>query len=92
MSLFSVFFVIFFLTFYIWHQAESVSIGYKTKDLENEIESLNDEIEQLEIQKADLLSLDRVEQMAKQELRMVLPSDEQIIFEKIDEDSRQMIQ
>ncbi len=85
LSIFAGFFVIFFLIFYIWHQAESVRIGYKTKDLEDEIARLNGDIEQLETQKASLLSLDRVEQMAKQELRMALPSEKQIIFEKDDE-------
>ncbi len=89
MSIFVGFFIIFFLTFYIWHQAESVNIGYKTKDLEENIESLRSDIEQLETKKASLLSLDRVEQMAKQELRMVIPSEEQLIFEKSDEDIRQ---
>ncbi len=91
MSIFVGFFIIFFLTFYIWHQAESVNIGYKTKDLEENIESLRGDIEQLETKKASLLSLDRVEQMAKQELRMVVPSAEQLIFEKGDEDIRQQI-
>ncbi len=92
LSVFAGFFVIFFLTFYIWDQAESVSIGYKTKDLEEEIERLRGDIEQLETQKASLLSLDRVEQMAIQELRMVIPSEKQIIFEKSDEDIRQQNQ
>jgi len=46
---------------------------------------LNSDIEQLETQKASLLSLDRVEQMAKQEWRNALPSEKQIIFEKDDE-------
>ena len=85
LSIFAGFFVVFFLTFYIWHQTESVRIGYKTKDLENTIDHLKDEIEQLETQKADLLSLDTVEQMARQELGMVLPSEKQIIFENDDE-------
>ncbi len=89
MSIFVGFFIIFFLTFYIWHQAESVNIGYKTKDLEEKIERLRGDIEQLETDKASLLSLDRVEQMAKQELRMVVPSEKQLIFEKSDEDLRQ---
>jgi len=86
LSIFAGLFVIFFLTFYIWHQAESVRIGYETKDLEDEIERLNGDIEQLETQKASLLSLDRVEQMAKQELRMALPNKNQIIYEKEDRD------
>ncbi len=89
MSIFVGFFIIFFLTFYIWHQAESVSIGYKTKDLEEKIERLRSDIEQLETEKASLLSLDRVEQMAKQELRMVVPNEKQLIFEKSDEDLKQ---
>ena len=87
LSVFSGFFVVFFLTFYIWHQAESVRIGYKTKDLEDAVERLKGEIEHLETQKADLLSLDRVEQMAHQELRMVNPREDQIIFEKDEEAS-----
>jgi len=84
LSIFASLFVIFFLTFYIWHQTESVRIGYKTKDLENTIDHLKDEIEHLETQKTDLLSLDTVEQMARQELGMVLPSEKQIIFENGD--------
>ena len=92
LSIFAGFFVVFFLTFLIWHQAESVRIGYKTKDLEDVVESLKKEIEQLETQKADLLSLDRVEQMAKQELGMVPPSEKQIIFEKDDEISLSLLQ
>lgn len=85
LSIFAGFFVVFFLTFYIWHQAESVRIGYKTIDLENAVEHLKDDIEQLETQKAALLSLDRVEQKARQELGMVLPNEKQIIFENGDE-------
>ncbi len=92
LSIFAGFIVIFFLTFYIWHQAESVKIGYKTKDLEEEIERLRGDIEQLETHKASLLSLDRVEQIAKQELRMVFPSEKQIIFEKGEKDLRQQNQ
>ena len=92
MSIFAGFFVVFFLTFYIWHQAESIRIGYKTKDLEDVVDRLKDEIEQLETQKADLLSLDRVEQIAKQELGMIPPSEKQIIFEKDGEVSLSLFQ
>lgn len=80
-------FALFFLTFYIWHQSESVRIGYKTKDLEDKIDRLKGDIEQLETQKAALLSLDRVEQMAQQELRMVRPSEKQIIYQDSEKDS-----
>lgn len=89
LSIIAGFFAIFFLTFYIWHQAESIRLGYKTKDLEDKIDLLKGEIEQLETHKASLLSLDRVERMAKQELGMVAPKKNQIIYEKNDFDMRQ---
>ena len=73
--------IIFFLTFYIWHQAESVRLGYRASDLEVRIEELKTEVEELESQKASLLSLVRVEQMARQELMMVDPKEEQVIYD-----------
>ncbi|MGD2294468.1 MAG: cell division protein FtsL [Candidatus Aminicenantes bacterium] len=73
--------IIFFLTFYIWHQSESVRLGYRTRDLQVKIERLEREIEKLETQKASLLSLVRVEQMARQELMMVTPKEEQVIYD-----------
>lgn len=81
LTIFLALIIIFFLTFYIWHQAESVRLGYKASDLKNRIEQLKAEVEQLESQKASLLSLDRVEQMARQELGMIDPKKEQVIYD-----------
>ena len=44
----STLFIITLLTFYIWHQAETIRLGYKTRELEAEISNLMREIEQLE--------------------------------------------
>ena len=76
------FLIVFFLTFYIWHQAESVSLGYKTRDLEERIRLLAKDIEELEAVKASLLSLEKVDRVAREKLMMVPPSDEQTIYEE----------
>lgn len=73
-------FIIALLTFYIWHQAESIRLGYQTRELEEDIASLNKDIEQLEAEKASLLSLERVEKIATQKLKMRPPEDEQIVY------------
>lgn len=73
-------FVIALLTFYIWHQAESIRLGYQTRELEEEIASIKKDIEQLEAEKASLLSLERVERIATQTLRMRPPEDKQIAY------------
>ena len=71
-------FIITLLTFYIWHQAETIRLGYKTRELEEDISNIKKEIEQLEAEKASLLSLERVEQIAKRKLRMKPPEEHQI--------------
>jgi cell division protein FtsL len=73
-------FVIALLTFYIWHQAESIRLGYQTRELEEEIASIKKDIEQLEAEKASLLSLERVEKIATQTLKMRPPQDKQIVY------------
>ena len=75
-------FVIALLTFYIWHQAESIRLGYQTRELEEDIISIQKDIEQLEAEKASLLSLERVEKIATQTLKMRPPQDEQIAYHK----------
>jgi len=76
--------VIFVLSFYIWHQTESISIGYMTSDLEEEVSYLKKEIEKLETVKSSLLSLERVERIARKELRLQTPEEKQIIFDNLD--------
>lgn len=71
--------VIFILTFYIWHQVESVRLGYKIGQLEQEVLSLKKEVERLEAKKSSLLSLERVEKIAREELNLISPKKEQIV-------------
>lgn len=73
--------VISILTFYIWHQMESIRIGYETGELEKKIEALRKEVETLEAEKSKLLSLDRVERIAKEELKLKKPKKEQIVYD-----------
>ena len=73
-------FIIALLTFYIWHQAESIRLGYQTRELEEDIASIKKDIEQLEAKKASLLSLERVEKIATQKLKMSPPEDTQIVY------------
>jgi cell division protein FtsL len=75
-------FVIALLTFYIWHQAESIRLGYQTRELEENIASIKKDIEQLEAEKASLLSLERVEKIATRTLKMRPPEDKQIAYQE----------
>ena len=78
-------FIIALLTFYIWHQAESIRLGYQTRELEEDIVSIKKDIEQLEAEKASLLSLERVEKIATHTLKMNPPKDEQIAYHESSE-------
>jgi cell division protein FtsL len=69
------------LTFYIWHQAALISLGYKMSRAEQEIRGLEENIKKLETEKAALLSLDKVERTARQDLHLTDPKDDQIIYE-----------
>ncbi len=73
--------VIFILTFYIWHQMESIRIGYEIGELEEKVLSLRKEVEKLETKKSSLLSLERVEKIAKEELNLVEPKEEQLVYD-----------
>jgi cell division protein FtsL len=71
------------LTFYVWHQAAIIQIGYQTSRLEEKMAGLNVDIKKLETDKAALLAPDRVDRIAREELRLVEPQPEQIIYEDI---------
>jgi cell division protein FtsL len=71
--------VVFVLSFYIWHQMESVRIGYTINELKKKIKELSEEVEKLEAKKSQLLSLERVEKVAKEELDLAEPREDQII-------------
>ena len=74
--------VIFILTFYIWHQMESIRIGYEIGKLEEKVLTLGREVDELEAEKSSLLSLDRVEKIAKEELNLVEPKKEQLFYDE----------
>jgi len=80
--------IITLLTFYIWHQSETIRLGYKTRELEEDISNLKKEIEQLEAVKASLLSLERVEWIARKKLKMKPPEEQQIFQDRTIADSK----
>lgn len=74
-------FIISILTFYIWHQVEAVRLGYEINRLEEKVQKLKIEVEELETTKASLLSLEKVEKIAKEKLKMVKTEDSQKVYE-----------
>lgn len=80
LGLFFILTVVVILTFYIWHQIESVRLGYQINNLESQVMALNKEVEELEAKKSSLLSLDNVERIAKKELKLKPVRDDQIIY------------
>lgn len=73
--------VISILTFYIWPQMESIRVGYETGELKKRINTLIKKIEILEAKKSHLLSLEKVEKIAKEELKLAKPKEYQIIYD-----------
>lgn len=76
-------FALLVLSMYIWHQTESVSLGYDTAELELQVTLLEKEVEKLETRKAELLALERVENIARNKLALSDPKKEQLVFEDI---------
>ncbi len=74
--------VISILTFYIWHQMESIRIGYEIGTLEEKVLTLGRQVDELQTEKSYLLSLDRVEKIAKEELNLVEPKKEQLGYDE----------
>lgn len=74
--------VISILTFYIWHQMESIRIGYEIGKLEEKVLTLRRQVGELQTEKSFLLSLDRVEKIAKEELNLVEPKKEQLVYDE----------
>jgi cell division protein FtsL len=73
--------VISILTFYIWHQMESIRIGYETGELEKRINTITKKIEILEAKKSHLLSLENVEKIAIEKLHLAQPKENQIVYD-----------
>lgn len=75
-------FIISILTFYIWHQVEAVRLGYEINRLEEKVQNLQIEVEELEAEKSARLSLEEVERIAKEKLKMVETKESQKIYEE----------
>jgi len=73
--------VVFILAFYLWQIAETVSLGYEANTAENEKKALAKEVLRLQAEKATLLSLERVERMARTLLGLTDPRNDQIVYE-----------
>jgi hypothetical protein len=69
------------LTFYIWHLTENVRLGYQIGQDESRLQGLKEDIKKMETRKASLLSLDRVEKLAREALKLADPREDQIIYE-----------
>jgi len=67
-------------TFYLWHQAQSFKLGIETVDLKSQVKTIKREVEELEAKKSYLLSLYRVEIIAKEELLLKDSNEDQIIY------------
>jgi len=70
------------LTFYIWYQTEIIRLGLEIRRAEETINKLETEIKSLEAVKASLLSLERVEKIARQTLNLAEPQPAQLIYEE----------
>jgi cell division protein FtsL len=77
-------FALLILSLYVWHQTESVSLGYDSAELEQRVIQLEKDVEKLEVIKSNLLRLDRVENIARESLKLTEPQDEQIVYRDID--------
>jgi len=69
------------LTFYLWHITENIRLGYEIGRSENSLQTLREEVKKLEAEKAALLSLDRIEKIAKERLGLAEPKEDQVIYE-----------
>jgi cell division protein FtsL len=70
------------LTFYIWYQTEAVRLGIAIGETRAAIAGFREEIQKLETRKAELLSLDKVERIARESLGLGDPRPDQIVFEE----------
>ena len=69
------------LTFYIWHQTESIRMGYQIGDIEARNAALREEIRKLETRKEQLLSLETIDRIAREKLGLSDPRREQVVYE-----------
>lgn len=76
---------VFILTFYLRHLTETARLGLVLRDLEVRLGRLQDEVKTLEAERAALLSLSRVEKVAKENLKLTEPQPGQIVVDTPEE-------
>lgn len=65
---------------YVWQQIQVVKVGYSINQLKLQIEERENENRSLRVKLNNLGSLKRVEKIAKERLKMINPSAENIIY------------
>src|SRR3972149_4767688 len=65
---------------YIWRGVESLSMGYKMRDVYAQRRLLEDQRQRLILERAALRSLKRIEENAGSELNLVKPNPDQIVI------------
>lgn len=68
------------LLFYVWQRIQSDKIGYKIIRLQKNIADLKNKNKHLRVEINSLKSLDRIEKIAIEELKMVKPDKESVII------------
>jgi cell division protein FtsL len=70
------------IMFYLWHLNENIRLGWENAKLETTRRSDIEEVERLQARKAALLAPERVERIAKTELKLGEPREEQVAYEE----------
>lgn len=68
------------LLFYTWSRVQAVRIGYEIFNANSEMRKLDQENKELILEIASLKSPKKIEKIAREELRLIPPKDEQIII------------
>lgn len=66
--------------FYTWSRVEAVKIGYEIFNADTEMRRLDQENKEMILEIATLKSPKRIERIAREELKLLPPKDEQIII------------
>ena len=65
--------------FFVWSRVQVTSLEYEMSQLQSTLRDLRQETSNLRLEAASLRSPERIERVARQELRLRLPSADQVI-------------
>jgi cell division protein FtsL len=65
--------------FFVWSRVQVTSLDYEVSQLESTLRDLRQETSNLRLEAASLRSPERIERVARKELKLRLPSAEQVI-------------